>query len=176
MTVNESTNITDNGLGWFARLWIFLTGPHSSIQEIGEKRRAQLLAILTLILMVAYIGALVSKPTSYSDLIALLSVTLIAYGLSRTAYARIGAYFFCFSFTAFGYITLWLGTASNYSSAITTSVHIALVVSSILLSSGSLTMLVVLVAIASITAPQYSHVPIAINTDFYKDTGVVIAL
>src|ERR1051325_1547157 len=176
MTVNESTNITDNGLGWFARLWIFLTGPHSSVQEIGEKRRAQLLAILTLILTIAYLTALISRPDSYGDFIALLTFTMIAYGFSRTSYARIGAYFFCFSFVAFAYVTLWLGTASSYSSAITTSVHVALVVASILLSSWSLTALVAFVAIASITAPQYSQVPIAINGDFYKDTGVVIAL
>jgi hypothetical protein len=101
---------------------------------------------------------------------------MIAYVLSRTPYYQIGTYFFCFSFTSFAYLTLLLGTASSYSSAITTSVHISLVVASLLLATRSLTMLVVFVAIASATAPLYSQVPILINSDFYKDTGVAIAM
>ena len=174
MILNDNQETNQNPVNWFARLWGFLVNPHPSVQEFGEKRRAQLLAIITLILTVAYILAMISRPNSYSEFVALILFTAIAYGLSRTRYYEIGTYFFCFGFTAFAYITLYLGTASNYTSAITTTVHISLVVASILLSFRSLAALVLFVGIASATAPQYSHVPIAINTDFLRDMGVTV--
>jgi len=155
---------------------MFLINPDPSVQEIGEKARAQLLAILTLILTIAYGSALISRPKSYTEFIALLAFTIIAYFLSRTSYFRLGIYFLCFSLTAFAYITLYLGTASSYSSAITTSVHVSLVVASLLLSAPGLSALVIFVAIASFTAPLYSHVPMALDSDFYKDTGVTISI
>jgi GAF domain-containing protein len=176
MSLNQKPYSIQNPENWFARLWGFLTNPHPSVQEIGGKRRAQLLAIITLILTVAYLWALISGPSSYTEFVALLLFTAIAYGLSRTPYYEIGAYFFCFGFTAFAYITLYLGTASSYTSAITTSVHISLVVASLLLSFRGLAALVLFVGIASATAPQYSQVPISINTDFFRDTGVALSM
>jgi GAF domain-containing protein len=156
--------------------WQFLTGPHPSVQEVGERRRAQLLATTTLILTIAYISALLSGPKSYGQFVVLLLFTALAYALSRTPYYAAGTYFFCFSFTAFAYVTLYLGTASGYSSAITTSVHVALIVASILLSLRGLTALVLFVAIASALAPAYSKVPILLNGDYFRDTGVAVIM
>ena len=123
-----------------------------------------------------YGWALISRPESYSEFIALLLITSVAYVLSRTPYYRIGTYFLCFSFTAFAYITLLLGTASSYSSAITTSVHVSLVVASLLLSAPGLAALLAFVAIASFTAPWYSQVPLAFDSNFFKDTGVTLSI
>ncbi len=176
MTVNESLKITQRPRNWFARLWGFLIIPHPAVQEVGERRRSQLLAIITLILTVAYIWALITRPGSYLDFIVLLLFTAIAYGFSRTPYYEIGTYFFCFGFTAFAYITLYFGTATSYTSAVTTTVHIALVVASILLSFRGMAILVLFVLIASGAAPQYSHIPIAINSDFFRDTGVTVSM
>jgi len=177
MTLNESPRTTNEGSeNPLSGFWMFLTGPHPSIQDIGERSRAQLLAIVTLILTFVYLWAMISRPNSYNEFIALLSFTAIAYLLSRTPYFQLGIYFFCFSFTAFAYITLALGTASSYSSAVTTTVHVSLVVASLLLSARGLAALVLFVAIASATAPLYSQIPIAINSDFYKDTGVAISI
>jgi GAF domain-containing protein len=176
MTVNESLKITPRPRNWFARLWGFLINPHPSVQEVGERRRAQLLAIITLILTVAYTWALITRPSSYLDFLVLLLFTAISYGLSRTPYYEIGTYFFCFGFTAFAYITLYFGTATSYTSAVTTTVHIALVVASILLSVRGMILLVLFVIIASGVAPQYSHIPIAINSDFFRDTGVTVSM
>jgi GAF domain-containing protein len=176
MTLNKDPEKISTPANWFTRLWGFLVNPHPSIQDIGEKRRAQLLAIITLILTLAYLWAMLSRPNSYSEFVALLLFTALAYGLSRTAYYEIGIYLFCFGFTAFAYITLYLGTASSYTSAITTTVHIALVVASILLSFRGLALLVFCVGIASATAPQYSNVPIIINSDFFRDMGVTVSM
>jgi GAF domain-containing protein len=176
MTLNESPTTKQNPANWFARLRRILINPHASVQDIGEKRRAQLLSIITLILTIAYLWALISRPNSYSEFVALLLFTAIAYGLSRTPYYEIGIYLFCFGFTAFAYITLYLGTASSYTAAITTSVHIALVVASLLLSFRGLIALVIFVAVASATAPGYSQVTIPINGDFFRDMGVAISM
>lgn len=176
MTLNESSKTIQKLTKWFARLLKFLIDPHPAVLEFGERGRAQILAIITLILTIAYAWALLSRPSSYLDFIALLLLTAIAYGLSRTRYYEIGTYFFCFGFTAFAYLTLYLGTATSYTSAISTTVHISLVVASLLLSFRALAALILFVAIASATAPQYSQVPIAINTDFFRDTGVAISM
>ena len=176
MTLNENSETKQKPTNWFTRLLISLINPDSSVQEFGERQRAQLLAIITLILSIAYLSAIVSGPSSYVDFIMLLVFTAIAYGLSRTRYYEIGAYFFCFGFTAFAYLTLYLGTANSYASAITTTVHISLVVASLLLSLPGFGALVLFVAIASAVAPQYSHIPIPINGDFFKDTGVAISM
>ena len=176
MTLNETPNKIQSPTHWFARLWGLLINPHPSIQDTGEKRRVQLLAVITLILTVAYLWAMISRPSSYADFIVLLLFTAIAYGLSRTRYYEIGVYLFCFGFTAFAYITLYLGTASSYSSAITSTVHISLIVASLLLSFRGLAALVLFVAVASMAAPQYSRIPIAIDSNFFRDTGVTVSL
>jgi GAF domain-containing protein len=176
MSLNENPKTLQNPANWFARLLGFMINPHPSVQDIGERRRAQLLAVITLILTVAYVWALISRPNSYSEFLPLLLFTAISYGLSRTPYYDIGTYFFCFGLTAFAYITLYFGTASSYTSAISTTVHISLVVASLLLSFRGMAALVLFVAMASATAPQYSHVPIVINSDFFRDTGVAVSM
>ena len=176
MKLNEPQPTPDVPVSWHRPLIGFLIDPDPSIQETGEKRRAQLLATITLILIVGYIWALLSGPKSVGGLVALLCITVITYGLSRTRYYGVGTLFFCFFFTGFAYITLLLGTASSFTSAITSSVHIALVIASILLSLRAFAGLVLFVAVASATAPYYSQVPITLNADFYKDTGVVIIM
>src|SRR5215212_9782141 len=176
MISSEYQDKNQNPVGGLRHFLSFMINPHPSVQEVGEKRRAQLLAIITLILTIAYVWALISRPDSYGVFILLLLFTAVAYGLSRTPYYEVGTYFFCFGFTAFAYLTLYLGTASSYSSAITTTVHISLVVGSILLSIPGLAALVLIVGIASATAPQYSQIPVALNSDYFKDTGVAISL
>src|SRR5690349_16483397 len=176
MRSNEAPRIPQDLMDTFTRVWKFLIHPHPSLQEVEERSRAQLLGILTLILTLAYTAALMSRPTSYNDFIILLIFTLTTYIFSRTPYYRIGTYFFCFGFTSFAFVTLFLGSASSYSSAVTTTVHVSLVVASILLSSGALSVLVLFVAMLSATAPFYSQIPIPLNSDFYKDTGVAVAI
>lgn len=177
MALNETAKVTsEDSMSWLTRAGIFLIKPHSSIQDVGERAQAQLLSILTLIFVPAFLLALILRPDSYVELVTLLFFTAIAYVLSRTPYSRAGVYIFCFSLSAIAYITLWLGTVSSYTSALTTFVHISLVVASILLSSRGLTTMVLAVAVASFMAPYYSQVPIAINNDFYKNTGVTISI
>ena len=67
MSVNTPPTQADESVSGFTRFWMFLINPHPSVQEIGERARAQLLAILTLILAIAYAWALLSRPESYNE-------------------------------------------------------------------------------------------------------------
>lgn len=51
---NQGQSLTQRA----SQIWLRLIKPHPSVKDIGEFRRAQLLAILTLILTVFFIAAL----------------------------------------------------------------------------------------------------------------------
>ena len=78
MSTNNSpkTNVSEN---WLLRLWQLLTEAHPSVQEIGERRRAQLLSSLSLILVASFTLALLTSPRSVSIFYILLAFTFIAY-------------------------------------------------------------------------------------------------
>src|SRR5215211_3721022 len=76
----------------FAPVLKFLTQPHSSVKDLGEIRRAQLLATITLILVISLPWAVFFNPTANSTFIALYITTLLSYVLSRTRYYRMGTY------------------------------------------------------------------------------------
>lgn len=176
MTSNETSTTTMNSVDWFTRLRVLFINPPASIQDVGRKRRAQLLSILTLILTIGLAVGWITAPYAASDFLPFISITVIAYVLSRTTLYQIGIYFFCFGFAAYAFATLFIGTASSYTTAMTTSVYASLIIASILLSSRSLIVLVLFVAVAAFTAPLYSQIPIAIDGGFYRDTGNAIAI
>ncbi len=176
MISNETSTTTMNSSDWFTRLRAFLINPPASVQDIGKRRRAQLLAVLTLILAAGLTSGLITASYAAGDFIPLLLITFIAYALSRTTQYQIGIYFFCFGFTTYGFATLFLGTASSYATALTTTIYASLVIASILLSSRSLILLVMFVAAGALTAPLYSRIPIVVDSVFYRDTGSAIAI
>jgi len=74
-------------------LWQRLTAPHSSIQDIGEKRRASLIASISLVLFPLMVSAL-SLGMSQKGTIAagvLAVVFAVVYFLARTPYYRLGS-------------------------------------------------------------------------------------
>ncbi len=157
-------------------LWDFFTEPHPSVQEVGERRRAQLLASISLILMAAFTWALFSDPTSINTFVALYLTTLLSYVLSRTPYYRTGAYFFSYGITSLAFISLYLGTASSFDSAITSIAHIALIIASILLSLRGFSLLVLISTIATFSARSYSQTPISTEEGFFRVAGVFMSI
>src|SRR3972149_10354487 len=120
MTAKGSPKTTRPYTKWLSRAWQFLARPHPSIQKVGQRRRAQLSAMILLILTGFFILALLFRPGSYSAFIAFLFISAISYGLSRTRYPRAGSYFFSYGITSLAYISLILGTTSSFEAAITT--------------------------------------------------------
>jgi len=123
------------------RAWRFLTEAHSSIGEIGERRRAQLLSALSLILGISFIVAILANPRSFTVFFVFLGITLIAYITSRTKYYWVSSYFFSFGFTSIAYITIYNGSANSIDTSITSIVPISLILASAILSQGGFLLL-----------------------------------
>lgn len=160
-----------------ARFWSFLTAPHPSIRDVGERRRAQLLSSLTLIITVSLtLGMLFAS--SASTFIGFLGITLLSYTLSRARFYSVGAYFFCFAFTSVAYITIYLGSANSIESAITSTVPIALILASALLSQRGFFLLSVATIIATITSVSYADPKYLIDSTFVpaRTSGIVFSM
>ncbi len=128
-------------LNMVVRAWRFLTEAHSSIVEIGERRRAQLLSALSLILGTSFIVAILANPRSFTVFFVFLGITLIAYITSRTKYYWVSSYFFSFGFTSIAYITIYNGSANSIDTSITSIVPISLILASAILSQGGFLLL-----------------------------------
>lgn len=128
-------------LNMVVRAWRFLTEAHSSIGEIGERRRAQLLSALSLILGISFIVAILANPRSFTVFFVFLGITLIAYITSRTKYYWVSSYFFSFGFTSIAYITIYNGSANSIDTSITSIVPISLILASAILSQGGFLLL-----------------------------------
>src|SRR5688572_11541892 len=120
MITNESPKLNRPFLNWLSRAWKYLSQPHPSIEKVGQKRRAQLAAIISLILISLFMVAMLFRPSSYNGLLALLIISIVSYGFSRTRYHWMGSYAFSYGITSLAYISLFLGTASSFEAAITT--------------------------------------------------------
>lgn len=154
MVFNKSTQTTPANRA--TRIWRFLTEAHPSITEIGERRRAQLLSALSLILVVSFTWAVLSSPSSFTVFIFFIGITLLAYIVSRTSYYRIGAYFFSFGFTSIAYISLYNGSANSVDTAIASTVPIALILASAILSQRGFLILVITTIFATGSIRAYA--------------------
>ncbi len=159
-----------------AQVWQRLIAPHPSLKAVTDIRRAQLLAALTLLLSIPIVVAVLFRPGSIGVFFALGAITLTSYSLSKTKYYRLGTYLFTYAFTAIGFIRIYEGTANSIESSIVTTVHIALVFSSVLLSQRGFLGLAVLSTIATFTAPLYSNVPVLESESIYRTGGVVFVI
>jgi len=157
----------------FSRAWRFLTAPHPSVRELGERRRAQLLSALSLILVASLLWALSFRPETVTTFYILLGITLLTYMISRTKYYLAGIYLFSFGYCSLAYVTIYLGTASSIESAIFAFVPLTLAVASALLSRRGFLLLAIFIVIATFRVSSYSHT--APNpTDSVGRTGGVI--
>jgi GAF domain-containing protein len=179
MTIRESSRITEKLTDQFARIWALLTAPNPSIQKAEERRRAQLMATVSLIITALLVLALVFSPSSGREVLAFITLLLVAgvsFGFSRTRYHRAGSYFFAFGLTSLAYISLFLGTSSSLGSAITTYAHTAIIAASIILSLRDFTILVILSTIITFAAPLYSSVPMPADQDYLRITGTFMSI
>jgi len=158
-----SNNTSNNTIFGFERLrdglnfaWGFLTEAHTSIVEIGERRRAQLIAGLTLGTSLLVMAALLANPSAPETFIALLTLSLVSFSISRTRYFRLAAYFFSFGITSDAFINIYSGSARSIESTITGLVPIALILSSALLSQRGFILLGIFTIVATVAIPSYA--------------------
>jgi len=144
-----SNNATVKPLNIFTRTWRFLTEAHPSVTEVGERRRAQLLSALSLILVISFTWALLSNPRTFTVFFVFLAITLAAYITSRTRFYSIGAYFFSFGFASIAYIDIYNGNANSIDTSITSIVPISLILASAILSQRGFLILVITTILAT---------------------------
>jgi GAF domain-containing protein len=171
MNVNREQFSRESQDRWYTRLAKLLVEPHPSVADLGERRRAYLLSTVTLIFSAALMWGVLSNPTSYDTFAILLAIALLAYALSRSQYYRSGAYVFSYGITLATYVTLYLGTATSFGTAITSTGHVALVVASVLLSLRGFVALVLISIIATFSAPLYSQTPILSPIEYLRTAG-----
>jgi GAF domain-containing protein len=156
----------------WVRAWRFLTEPNASVVEVGERRRAQLLAALSLILVVAFTLAVFSRPRTFGVFFYFLGITLIAYVSSRTRLYDVGAYLFTFGFTAVAYIDIYTGRANSIETSITSIVPISLILASAILSQRGFMLLSILTIAATASVQSYAD-PKFLNDPLFNFPRIV---
>ena len=126
-----------------------------------------MLSALSLILVVSFTWAVLSNPSSFGVFFLLLGITLFAYLISRTKYFSIGAYFFSFGFTSVAYISLYNGSANSVDTAIASTVPIALILASAILSQRGFLILVIATIAATGSIRAYAN-PKFINDPLFS--------
>ncbi|MBK8780777.1 MAG: PAS domain S-box protein [Anaerolineales bacterium] len=134
----------------------FLTKPHASITEVGERRRAQLLSALSLLFFVSFTWAILSNPRTLGGFFIFLGITLTAYITSRTRFYGIGAYFLSFAFTSIAYINIFNGTANSIDTSLASIVPISLILASAILSQRGFFILVITIVAATALIRSYA--------------------
>lgn len=173
MDINQTTQQKRSNM--FIRAWRLLTEAHSSITEVGERRRAQLLSTLSLLLVLSFIIAVLANPKSFTIFFVFLGLTLVTYVTSRTRYYGVSAYFFSFGFTSTAYITIYNGTANSIETSLASIVPISLILASAILSQGGfLTLGLVTIAatalLRSYADPAYLEDPLF---SFGRTIGII---
>jgi GAF domain-containing protein len=179
MSMSNLQPSNNQGLSFVQRavqIWAGMIKPHSSIKTISEHRRAQLLSILTLIISLSFFSVTFFNPRSFSVFLILGGITITSYALSRTKYYRVGIYIFTYAFTAIGFLRIYQGNAVSIESAIVSTVHIALILSSALLSKRGFVALAILSTIAAFTAPLYSNISAVEDGSIGRTAGIVFAI
>ncbi|MCC7118011.1 MAG: GAF domain-containing protein [Anaerolineales bacterium] len=153
-----------------------ISQPHSSVTDLEEVRRAQLLSILSLlqlffVLIGFNLGAELRPFFITYGIIAILS-----YILSRTKFYSVGAYLLVYFLVSFAYIRILAGDVPSIELAIGSSVYISLALASALLTSGNFLILIILTALATFAAPYYSNVPSNELDNPFRAGGWILAL
>ena len=161
------------------RLWWSLIKPHNFLKDIGDQRRAQLLAIFTLGLSVITTLVILSTylvrhqlTAAVNVLIPVIFLFLIAYVFSRSQFYGIGSWILVISMSLSSYGEI-LGGA-NIQSSLLLNVSIALLIGSALLSIRE----IIILTVSNAIAPLFLYLLIANakTTDIWQSIGGIIAI
>ena len=166
---NRQTHSFTEGARKYGRL---LIAPHKSIQDIGIMRRTQLLNVTTLILILAFVLGLMARPRTVIIFEFLLGISVISFLLGKSPFPRAGTLIFSIGFVSASYLSLYLGTASNYLTSILAVVPIALIVASALTGQTTFVWVAVYAAAMTALAPFYSKTDIP-SDDISEASGIV---
>jgi GAF domain-containing protein len=166
------SNVEEKHPFFLVRFWSWLTEPHSSITEIGQRRQTRLASSLTLIYTALSMTAILTataQPNSSTGNIALgfsSLIGLISYALTRTPYFNLGGFLFVLGVSFSAYFSIAAGGARSFSGTIYSFVPIALIFGIAILSPWTLIFITGLNVVAifslvyamGISAPSYEYI------------------
>ncbi|MFN8413785.1 MAG: GAF domain-containing protein, partial [Anaerolineales bacterium] len=150
-----------------------LIAPHPSIEELSERRRAQILASLTIAVMSFIAIVSIISIQQYGTLSIFLLPLMFFYVLSRTRYHSIGAYLFVYSIVLMGVFRVYQGQAVSVETAMIVSTLVAMIIASGLFPQPSFLILLLFSSVAAFSTSLYSNVP-SNTTDNNIRTGVIV--
>ncbi|MBI5965404.1 MAG: GAF domain-containing protein [Chloroflexi bacterium] len=142
------------------RIGLGIIAPHTTIEELGLARHAQLLNAISLALMIAFGLDLMSRPRSTVIFYFLLGISAVSFLLGKSKFPRAGTLVFSIGFISATYLSLFLGVASNYLTSVLALVPFALIISSALTSRKIFVRLAIFATLLTILAPYYSKTKI----------------
>jgi GAF domain-containing protein len=156
-------------------IFSWLTTPHPHIKNVEELRKAELLSIITFTTSILLAFAMLAGIYNFEVLFVLTLITLSSYLFSRTTYHGLGAYLFTYAFTVMSFLGVYRGNAVSVIAASTT-VELAIIFASVLLTQRGFFIQLVVAVGAIITAPMYSTLPTQETDSFVRTGGVVLAI
>jgi len=176
MTTNHQFPIQTPMRGRFTTAWKRLTLPHPSVSSLVDRRRAELLSALSLVLSLLLILVFIANPSAFGVIFALTAITICSYILSRTIYFRSGIYLFTYGYTAIGFYRIFQGSAASLESSIYSTVFISILISSILLSRRGFIGLILFSTLAVFATPGYSTIPGLESENITRVGGILFSL
>jgi GAF domain-containing protein len=148
MTEQAKLSMSNKKPNFLARVWEWATAPHSSIQDVGERRLVRLASsFLLFIMFFLIIGTLASAAQNgFEEALASfgppLVATLVSFILSKTKIYQLGVFMFSLVFGLNAYLTIWNdGASANPGLSIFLFVPLSLIVASVFLNSWTVFLL-----------------------------------
>jgi GAF domain-containing protein len=149
MTKNNLPNPSAPRQNWIARVWQSVIEPHSSIQEIGERRSAKLaISLIVVIALLIFSGFIAgAQRTGYAEAFGGFGASIIglpiAYIFAKTRSYRVGAFLFSLVFGISAYVDIVRQRGSaDFAADIFVFVPLSLIVASTFLSGWAVFLLV----------------------------------
>ncbi len=168
---NASQKTPRNSLLWF---WNSLTSANQDIKEVGERKRAQITASLTLVLVVVTILGTITA-VSKAILVGAAINGLISYLISRTRYFKLGAFIFIIGFSSLPYISILTGSTDSPATMIFSFIPLSLVLASALVNKWTVLLLTGMNAAAILTVAT-NDPKIGVTSGVISVIGVLLVI
>jgi GAF domain-containing protein len=186
MTKNNIPNSPAPRQSWITRVWLSLIEPHPSIQEIGERRSAQLAISLIIVIALLIISGFIAgaQKTGYAEAFGGFGASIIglpiAYIFAKTRAYRAGAFLFSLVFGISAYVDIVRQRGSaDFAADIFVFVPLSLIVASTFLS-GWAVFLLVGINVGAIVSLQFFGITLPENLGGLAGTittiGIVLIL
>lgn len=178
MRPTDSSQLAPNRSAPLARFWQALTSAHPSIQEVGERRLAQVAASLILIIGLFNLSGFLasSQNNNWADAFGAFGTSLIglpiAYAFAKSRSYRVGAFLFSLIFALSAYINIVRqGASADVAVNIFIYVPLSLIIASAFLSLWPTLLLTSMNMAALLMLPRFG---ITQSINFVPLTAIIL--